>query len=323
MSTRQAFLAALDVQTPLARVTVIKAEGSTPREAGADMLITASDFVGTIGGGTLEFDVIDAARKLLTETEEIAWLRQVRDYPLGPSLNQCCGGFVSVLVERFTPTERERVGQSVTGLNRLARPVISGTEPIRVGMDIAAPDHVISKFDTADFAAIKDQDETWIIDRQLQPDFALYLYGAGHVGRQLVRILADANVEIVWIDIDAKRFPEAIPPNAQRVPAQEPWRMAAHAPEDAYHLVMTHSHALDLDICNAVLQRGAFGFLGLIGSKTKKARMVKRLRALGVAEDSLGRMVCPIGIDGITGKDPAIIAVSTAAQLMQVASKPA
>ncbi|MEM9877738.1 MAG: XdhC family protein, partial [Pseudomonadota bacterium] len=70
-------------------------------------------------------------------------------------------------------------------------------------------------------------------------------------------------------------------------------------------------------------QRGAFGFLGLIGSKTKKARMVKRLRALGVAEDTLGRMVCPIGIEGITGKDPAIIAVSTAAQLMQVASKPA
>ena len=79
---------------------------------------------------------------------------------------------------------------------------------------------------------------------------------------------------------------------------------------------MTHSHQLDLEICEGVLRRGDFAYLGLIGSVTTRARFVRRLRIKGVTREAVDRLICPIGIPGISGKHPAEIAASVSAQLL-------
>jgi xanthine dehydrogenase accessory factor len=159
----------------------------------------------------------------------------------------------------------------------------------------------------------------WFLEPLAPPLTPLVLHGAGHVGRALVRVLDGLPFAVIWADIDAGRFPESVPPRIATRIAPDPAGVIAEAPAGAIHLVMTHSHLLDLAICHAVLARGEFRFLGLIGSGTKRARFLKRLRELGVAEERLARLTCPIGLPGVKGKQPAIIAVAVAAQLLEIA----
>lgn len=143
------------------------------------------------------------------------------------------------------------------------------------------------------------------------------LYGAGHVGRALATILGTLDVSVRWIDERETAFPsEASAPQIERVCGEPVEAEVDDAPADAFHLVLTHRHDLDLRIVEAILRRGDFAFLGLIGSTTKRRRFVQLLRERGVDEASLGRIACPIGIDGIPGKEPAHIAIGVAAQLL-------
>jgi xanthine dehydrogenase accessory factor len=87
--------------------------------------------------------------------------------------------------------------------------------------------------------------------------------------------------------------------------------------------VLTHSHDLDLAIGEAILKRGDFGFFGLIGSQTKRARFRHRYRDRGIAQALVDRMVCPIGLPGIPGKAPEVIAVAAVAQLLQLSPESA
>ena len=89
------------------------------------------------------------------------------------------------------------------------------------------------------------------------------------------------------------------------------------APPGAFYLVLTHDHDLDLRITEAVLRRGDFAYLGLIGSKTKRARFEHRFEQRGVPLDAIARMTCPIGIGSAHGKEPEVIAVGVVAQLLQ------
>jgi len=150
------------------------------------------------------------------------------------------------------------------------------------------------------------------------PRFRLQLFGAGHVGRALVQVLAGVPCTITWIDEREAEFPTtADPPGVRRVCVDAPEaEVDAAEPGDAY-LVMTHSHDLDLRITEAILRRGDFGFLGLIGSATKRARFLHRFEQRGVPSEALTRMTCPIGLPGIVGKEPAVVAVAVAAQLLQ------
>ena len=111
-------------------------------------------------------------------------------------------------------------------------------------------------------------------------------------------------------------LPERTPENVEPRPSDDPAALAARLPAGRYHLVMTHSHPLDLAVCEALLRRGDFAWAGLIGSASKRARFERQLRAAGIAADRLARLVCPIGIEGIEGKAPAVIAASVAAQLL-------
>jgi xanthine dehydrogenase accessory factor len=159
-----------------------------------------------------------------------------------------------------------------------------------------------------------------------QPRFHLMLYGAGHVGRAIAAVLEAVPCTVDWIDEREGEFALAMVARGGRPwPAHIRIRCAdaveaevSHAPPGAFHLVLTHSHALDLAICEAVLRRGDFGFLGLIGSRTKRARFARRLGERGIAAHRIARLTSPIGIDGIRGKEPGVIAVATVAQLLRL-----
>jgi xanthine dehydrogenase accessory factor len=95
-----------------------------------------------------------------------------------------------------------------------------------------------------------------------------------------------------------------------------------NAPPGALYLVLTHNHDLDLRITEAILRRGDFRYLGLIGSKTKRQRFIHRFEQRGIAPEAIRRMICPIGIEGIAAKSPELIAVAVVAQLLQYAAPP-
>ena len=155
------------------------------------------------------------------------------------------------------------------------------------------------------------------------PLLHLQLHGAGHVGRAIATLLATLDVDVDWFDEREEGFPDATalgspwPDHFRRISIDTVEREVANAPAGAFFLVLTHEHALDLRIVEAVLHRGDFAFCGLIGSKTKRASFVHRLAERGVAPEAIARLTCPIGITGVAGKQPEVIAAAVVAQLLQ------
>ena len=153
------------------------------------------------------------------------------------------------------------------------------------------------------------------------PLFTLQLYGAGHVGRAIVRLLDALPCRVTWIDEREAEFPaEPSAAHIQRLCVEPVEAEVRQAPAGAFYLVLTHSHDLDQAITAAILRRADFGFLGLIGSATKRARFLHRFQARGVPAESLARLTCPIGLPGIAGKQPELIALAVVAQLLHVAA---
>lgn len=156
------------------------------------------------------------------------------------------------------------------------------------------------------------------------PRFHLQLYGAGHVGRAIVALLADIDCRVLWIDEREAEFAaagaRALPQHIETLCVDAVEAEVAHAPPQSHYLVMTHEHALDLRITEAILKRGDFAFCGLIGSATKRARFIHRFEERGVPHEAIDRLTCPIGLPGIAGKEPAVLAIAVVAQLLQTSS---
>jgi xanthine dehydrogenase accessory factor len=153
------------------------------------------------------------------------------------------------------------------------------------------------------------------------PLFRLQLYGAGHVGRAIAVLLQTLPCKVWWIDEREAEFPTApSAPHIERRCVEPVQAEVRQAPPGTFYLVMTHRHDLDLAITEAILRRGDFGFLGLIGSATKRARFLRRFEARGVAAESQARLTCPIGLPGIIGKQPEVIALAVVAQLLQASA---
>jgi xanthine dehydrogenase accessory factor len=146
-----------------------------------------------------------------------------------------------------------------------------------------------------------------------KPRFHVVLFGAGHVGKEVARILERLPCQLTWIDPRPDAFPASVGANVKVVIEEEPAWMVDEAPPNALYLVMTHSHALDLEVVERVLKRNDVAFLGLIGSETKAAKFRLRLQQKGIAAEGL---VCPIGLVK-AGKHPAEVAVSAVAQLLE------
>ncbi len=286
-------LSELDRGRPAIRAVLVRAEGSTPREMGAHMMIYHDQFTGTIGGGTLEHEVIKAARQLMNAPREN--YRSRRQYPLGPTLGQCCGGFVEVMFEHIIPEDQDH-WKMFAGSPYIFHPNDAGKFPSAVSSETNKHGLTLSMGDA---------------------HTPLYLYGAGHVGRALMGVTHGLPLERYWVDTHASRFPSDMPAGITPIVAANPAQIAQYAKQDAIHVVMSYSHQIDLDICLAILKRNQFSKLGLIGSTTKKARFLKALSKAGIDDASCVRLICPIGLPEIGGKDPARVALSVAAQLSE------
>lgn len=287
----------------VARVVVAAVDGSTPREAGAAMLVWEGGQTGTIGGGALEHEAAGRAREALAAGRD-----RIDRMPLGPALGQCCGGAVTLLTEVWSVARLDAVTGEV-----VARPVPGGPQamPLPVARLLAAARGRGAR----PGPVLKDG---WMVEPVSRPARAIWVWGAGHVGRAIVGVLAPLpELAITWVDIGAVRFPEVVPEGVTPVVALNPADLVAHAPPGAEHLILTYSHALDLELCHRLLERG-FASCGLIGSRTKWARFRSRLGALGHAEGSVARIRCPIG-DPALGKHPQAIAVGVAQEVLRAA----
>jgi xanthine dehydrogenase accessory factor len=152
------------------------------------------------------------------------------------------------------------------------------------------------------------------------PAFEVVLFGAGHVGKELARILERLPCRLTWADGRPEIFPREVGANVRVVLDDEPAWVVQDAAPGSYFLVMTHSHALDLALVEAILRRGDFAYLGLIGSQTKAAKFKARLRRRGLREEQLERLTSPIGLFK-SGKHPAAVAVSAVAQLLEIVAR--
>jgi xanthine dehydrogenase accessory factor len=157
-----------------------------------------------------------------------------------------------------------------------------------------------------------------MVDPILAPRAHLTLFGAGHVGAAIVRALAELPCTVTWVDEREDMFPADIPANVTVEASELPEACVAEAPPNSSYLVLTHNHALDQRLTEAILRRGDVYWFGLIGSKTKRMQFEHRLQAKGIEQARIDAMVCPIGIAGITNKAPAVIAASVCAQLLGV-----
>ncbi|WP_136646255.1 xanthine dehydrogenase accessory protein XdhC [Tabrizicola sp. YIM 78059] len=328
-----ALSAALAAHGRVARVVIAGVEGSSPREVGAAMLVWPGGQSGTIGGGALEYEAAARARDLLARPatpslphdggrgpvgpviqqnasrfappsprvgEGWGGGATVNRIALGPALGQCCGGAVTLWTEVF-----DRLPEPMAGV--IARG--PGAMPLAVKRVMAA----------ARGQGVKpapDLVQGWLVEPVAAPARQVWVWGAGHVGRALVGVLAPLpGISVTWIDVAPERFPEVVLDSVTVLPAADPALLADHAPPEAEHLVLTFSHALDLELCHRLLHRG-FQSCGLIGSATKWARFRLRLAALGHDPAAIARIRCPIG-DPSLGKHPQAIAVGVVADLLR------
>jgi xanthine dehydrogenase accessory factor len=324
---------------PCVLVTVAETRGSVPREAGAKMVVTADTAHGTIGGGQLEYEALHAAREMLAGGMAAA---QLRRFGLGPSLGQCCGGAAQVLFERISaPAEGwltalmewighgepavlvTAIGDPVVGKLVVSSDVVAGAlgDARRQAGAVAAARTMLEAAD-AGVRLEEGEDGGVLLFEPIRPDgLHVVLFGAGHVGKALVQVLGQLQCRVTWVDGRPEQFPREVPPNVTVECTEMPQYAVERAPAGAAFLVMTHSHALDLTLCENILRRNDFAYFGLIGSATKRAKFVKRLEARGLPDEVTRRMVCPIGIPGLSGKHPGEIAVAVAAQLLMVQGK--
>ncbi|MEX0308133.1 MAG: xanthine dehydrogenase accessory protein XdhC [Ruegeria sp.] len=310
---REALREAVKTHDKVVRVVIAGIKGSSPREVGASMLVWKDGQSGTIGGGTLEYQAAEAARR---QTDPARFSQ----HALGPDLGQCCGGAVSLLSEIFDAASLARLEGEV-----IARPVAPFSEmengPVTPQVSSSQPmavKRVLTRSRGQGVAPEPQLIEGWMIEPVHKPTRNLWIWGAGHVGRALVDVLSPLpDLAITWVDTGPERFPDAIATGVTVVPASKPAELVRHAPSEAEHLVLTYSHNLDLELCNRLLLHD-FRFAGLIGSATKWARFRSRLAALGHPPERISRITCPIG-DPSLGKHPQMIAVGVAAHLLRPA----
>ncbi len=317
-------------------IIVAAVRGSTPREAGAKMVVSANEVRGTIGGGNLEFQAISAARNMLAGSSR----QQSRSFSLGASLGQCCGGAVNVVFECFDrhdqalhdlQQQQDQAFVQVIGLTdrEPTRFLVHADARSRKPRSLSSPGYkTLLRYANA---LVRGSDQTalvkienasgrseFLLDLVEPSDFNIVLFGAGHVGRALVQMLSSLDCRITWVDNRERPFPDQVPQRVSCMETDAPEAEIETAAPGSYFLVMTHDHQLDQALTAAILKRDDFAWFGLIGSITKRKKFEHRLKARGYTGADLARITCPIGIDGINSKQPAAIALSVSAQLQQV-----
>lgn len=289
-----------------AMVTIIEVKGSAPREAGARLFVVEDGgYRGTIGGGALEWRAIAEAQGALSRQ---SWDMKVSSAVLGPDLGQCCGGQVRMLTEIFTPSDLAWIGD-------FARRESTALFATELSLSDAKAKRRIADRD-GHAVAVHIANRNILYEAFGEDRRTILLFGAGHVGRALVLALAPLPFAVSWIDSRPQAFPSALPAAVAPLLAENPAASLDLSAKGSFVVVMTHSHAMDFDIVLRAFQLDKFGYIGLIGSETKRARFLSRLRTAGINDSKSKSLVCPIGISGIKSKHPAVIAASTAAELI-------
>jgi xanthine dehydrogenase accessory factor len=286
----------IEAHSPLARVVMVEIKGSTPRELGTAMLVWDTGQEGTIGGGALEYAATEAARAGFALGKNF-----ITSHPLGPALGQCCGGYVRLFTEYLDHTTLPQP-DDIVWARALKGDAAQG---------ITLPD-------TIDHLTLVDD---WIVEPIAAPKTQLWIWGAGHVGRALTDVTASLpEFDVIWVDTARERFPETISERVSPLWSDAPETLASRAASDAFHIVTTYSHSLDLELCHRLIEQG-FEYAGLIGSATKWARFRSKLANLGHSSDKIAQITCPIG-DPQLGKHPSHIALGVAVDLLaRVAAK--
>ncbi len=266
-------------QSPIVLVHIERFEGSSPREVGAWMRVGAGGFEGTVGGGHLEFEALGHARRMLAQVGAGALTGAER---------------VQTLRYALGPS----LGQCCGGVVWLRFECFESLD---------APDFIAAY---ADLTAV-----------EAQKRMKVALFGGGHVGKALVRAFALLPMQVLWVDSRDEIFPAHLPANVVAEHSSPVQAAVGDLAAGSAVLIMSFSHAEDLDVVAACLLRlraqNDLPFVGLIGSKTKWATFQNRLRERGFGADELARITCPIGVDGVHGKEPEVIAASVAAQLLR------
>ncbi len=296
-------------------VTVTAVDGSVPREIGATMIVSRDQETGTIGGGNLEYGAIARARELLAQDHTIECQRVA----LGPSLGQCCGGRVELLYERVSlqtdwlRTLTEHPIDAVSDDRWLFRCLESPESFVALPADGVALSSDLQS--GAGITQSTDDGRRWFCLplKQNLPD--IWIFGAGHVGQAVVEQLNLLPCQITWIDHRQDWLSYRSELDIKRVLSDTPADDVDNATAKTYFVVMTHSHAVDFDICYAVLRRERFAWLGLIGSETKFKTFAKRLEQRGISKGLIEQVSCPIGSLPLRSSLPSVIALNLAAEL--------
>lgn len=316
-------------------VTVAGARGSVPRDAGTTMAIGRDTVAGSIGGGHLEFEAIRLARAALTQgAAMVPWL--VR-FPLAARLGQCCGGVATLAFEGVSAgapwltacVAAEQAGAPlarVACLGRVGHLVVTGEGTVGslgdAALDACAADAASRQLATGEDVRLVEaapDGATLLVCTSRSFDFTVLVFGNGHVGRALVPMLAALPACVRWIDAREGDFPARVPDGVEVVATDIGESELARAPRGACVVIATHEHALDLALVTAALARDDWTYLGLIGSRSKRAQFERRLLARGMPAARLERLVCPIGrseAPWLRGKEPGTIALATATEIV-------
>jgi xanthine dehydrogenase accessory factor len=288
-------------------VTVARVRGSAPREVGARMWVTKDFIRGTVGGGELEYQCQDISRRLLKS--EIADKTFVRNFPLGSNCGQCCGGVVDVLFETFNALpagwQLQVTDALANGRGGYLTTLLStsGENQMTGDKTFTAHDPGFSK--------------SAMVEHIQPATAAIAVFGAGHVGTALVNILSQTRYDVLCIDNRPEQLPLEATSNILPVYQKQPETCVSTLAANTACVVMTHSHALDFDVCASMLKRDDLSFYGLIGSQSKRKRFERLFRQAGLDNVQINRLTCPVGDTSVTSKHPGDIAVTVAAQLLR------
>lgn len=318
-------------------VAIAHGKGSIPREPGAFMVVHARGAEGTIGGGHLEHEATRLAREAIAQaTPPATWL--VR-FPLAARLGQCCGGIATVAFAVVDARSEwldvalacERTAAPFALVHRLGAPdgdsrMLAVTADDSRGslgdppLDSAAVVAARGRLAGGGTTGLAEVAGASLFIHVIRPQsFDVLVFGNGHVGRALVQVFSALPCRVTWIDEREDDFPDRIPENVEVVATDTPVAELAGAPRGACVVVTTHTHALDFELVEAALARDDWTYLGLIGSLSKRAQFAKRLAERGRVGDSLARLTCPMGASsGLKGKEPGVIAVGVAAEILAV-----
>jgi xanthine dehydrogenase accessory factor len=321
---------ALELDGPWIRVTIVLTRGSTPRELGASMIVTPERILGTIGGGALEYRAMEAAKDLLSKPSGY----DESHFALGARLGQCCGGQATLWFEHRDTWQKLfgdpnfSVAEPWIALGRAGQPdrmLVSADQSVGTfGSELDRAAHARARFalDAQTRVAFwQDQAEDSLFFEPLAPDdFEVWLFGAGHVALACARVLSALPCRLTVVDSRPELLEDIAVTGAQTLFSRAPEQEVIAAPANCQFVVMTHSHDLDARVCEQIMRRGDYSYLGLIGSGAKRASFEKRFRKRGLDDAQIESLVCPLGVavpDGGQPKEPGVIALGLACQLLE------